>query len=139
MMPDEFKARADDPNLPGIWRGQLHQFESRRAALEGQRNVIKEKIAQLEAQITGGEAQVKAYRTQLKSVQQELESITPLVKQGLIARPRFHQLERSGAGLEGQAADALANIAKARQASSMKGNPIELSEGELGGILERAL
>ena len=54
VMPEDFKARADDPNLPGIWRGQLHQFESRLAALAGQRNVIKEKIAQLEAQITGG-------------------------------------------------------------------------------------
>ena len=115
-MPEEFKARADDPNLPGIWQGQLHQFESRLAALAGQRNVIKEKIAQLEAQITGGEAQVKAYRAQLISVQQEMESIAPLVKQGLIARPRYLQLERSGAGLEGQAADATANIARARQA-----------------------
>ena len=45
-----------------------------------------------------------------------MESIAPLVKQGLIARPRYLQLERSGAGLEGQAADAMANIAKARQA-----------------------
>ena len=116
VMPEEFKARADDPNLPGIWQGQLHQFESRLAAIAGQRNVIKEKIAQLEAQITGGEAQVKAYRAQLISVQQEMESIAPLVKQGLIARPRYLQLERSGAGLEGQAADATANIARARQA-----------------------
>ena len=116
VMPEEFKGRADDPNLPGIWQGQLHQFESRLAALAGQRNVIREKIAQLEAQITGGEAQVKAYRAQLISVQQEMESIAPLVKQGLIARPRYLQLERSGAGLEGQAADATANIARARQA-----------------------
>jgi membrane fusion protein, type I secretion system len=116
VMPQEFKARADDPNLPGIWQGQLHQFESRLAAIAGQRSVIKEKIAQLEAQIIGGEAQVKAYRAQLISVQQEMESIAPLVKQGLIARPRYLQLERSGAGLEGQAADATANIARARQA-----------------------
>ena len=41
LMPEEFKARADDPNLPGIWQGQLHQFESRLAAIAGQRNVIK--------------------------------------------------------------------------------------------------
>jgi multidrug resistance efflux pump len=88
----------------------------RLAALAGQRNVIKEKIAQLEAQITGGEAQVKAYRAQLTSVQEEIESIAPLIKQGLIARPRYLQLQRSGAELEGQAADAAANIAKARQA-----------------------
>src|SRR5207247_654888 len=40
----------------------------------------------------------------------------PLMKQGLIARPRYLQLERNGASLEGQAADADATIAKARQA-----------------------
>ena len=79
-------------------KGRSHQFESRLAALEGQRNVIKEKIAQLEHQIIGGEAQVKAYRAQLESVQKEIESIAPLVEQGLIARPRFLQLERTGAG-----------------------------------------
>ena len=59
---------------------------------------------------------MKAYQTQFESVQNELESIGPLVKQGLIARPRFLQLERSGAALEGQAADMVASIAKARQA-----------------------
>ena len=116
VMPDDLKTRADDPNLADIWRGQLSQFESRQISLAGQRNVIKEKIAQLEAQITGGDAQVKAYRAQLVSVRGEIESIAPLVQQGLIAKPRYLQLERTGAGLEGQAADALANIAKARQA-----------------------
>ena len=45
-----------------------------------------------------------------------MESIAPLVSQGLIARPRFLQLERSAAQLEGQGADTLANIAKLRQA-----------------------
>jgi membrane fusion protein, type I secretion system len=75
-----------------------------------------EKIAQLEAQITGGQAQAKAYRAQLESVKKERDDIDPLVKRGLIAQPRYLQLERSGAGLEGQEADALANIAKSRQA-----------------------
>ena len=70
----------------------------------------------LDHQIVGGEAQVKAYRSQLVSTQKEIESIIPLVNQGLIARPRFLQLERAAAGLEGQAADTLANIAKLRQA-----------------------
>lgn len=115
-MPEEFKALTTDPVFLGVWRGQLHQLESRLAAIAGQRSVIREKIAQLEAQITGGEAQVNAYRAQLASVKKELVSIEPLVKQGLIAQPRYLQLERSGVGLEGQAADTIANIAKARQA-----------------------
>src|SRR5262249_3169114 len=40
----------------------------------------------------------------------------PLVEKGLIARPRYLQLERSGTQLEGQEAEATANIAKAREA-----------------------
>ena len=115
-VPDELEALANDRVFSEVWRGQISQFEARLAALAGQREVIKEKIAQLEAQITGGEAQVKAYQAQLASVRKELHSIEPLVVRGLISQPRYLQLERAGAGLEGQAADSTANIAKARQA-----------------------
>jgi len=131
VMPEELSQRiGHDPDLPGIWRGQRQQFESRAAALEGQRKVIKEKIAQLEAQIVGGEAQVKSYRTQLESVRQELESLAPLLKQGLVARPRYLQLERSGAALEGQAADASAAIARARQAIAEQGQQMAQLDNE---------
>src|SRR5262249_11707335 len=116
VVPDDLRSRMDDPNVAGIWKGQIYQFESRLAALAGQRNVIKEKIAQLEAQIVGSQAQVKSYQTQFESVRGEMESIKPLRDKGLIARPRYLQLERTGASLEGQAADSLANIARSRQA-----------------------
>ena len=58
----------------------------------------------------------RAYAGQITSVQAEAENIKPLVDRGLIARPRILQLERTAFGLEGQIADAKANIAKARQA-----------------------
>ena len=116
-MPEDLKAAGNEhPDVTGIWNGQIHQFESRAAALAGQRNVIREKIAQLEAQIIGGAAQEKAYREQFESVRKERESLTSLVERGLIAKPRYLQLERSGVGLEGQAAETSANIAKSRQA-----------------------
>jgi HlyD family type I secretion membrane fusion protein len=115
-LPADLADKSTDPGVHSIWRAQVHQFESRLAAVEGQRKVIQEKIAQLESQIKGAEAQVKAYRAQVESVQRELESITPLVEKGLIARPRFLQLERSGSALEGQMADMVANIAKFKQA-----------------------
>jgi HlyD family type I secretion membrane fusion protein len=118
VMPTDLRARGKDSILEGIWNGQIHQFESRRNTLEGQRKVLLEKIAQLEHQIKGAEAQVKSFAEQSKSVQAEMESIRPLVDKGLIARPRYLQLERSGISLEGQAADTVANIAKARQAIS---------------------
>jgi membrane fusion protein, type I secretion system len=116
-MPEDLKAAGNEhPDVTGIWNGTIHQFESRLAALAGQRSVIREKIAQLEAQITGSEAQEKAYREQFESVRKERESLTSLVERGLIAKPRYLQLERSGVGLEGQAAETSANIAKSRQA-----------------------
>ena len=116
-IPEDLKAAGNEhPDVTGIWNGQIHQFESRLAALAGARSVIREKIAQLEAQITGGEAQEEAYREQFESVRKERESLTSLVERGLIAKPRYLQLERSGVGLEGQAAETSANIAKSRQA-----------------------
>jgi HlyD family type I secretion membrane fusion protein len=116
VLPGELKARQDEPDVQNVWRSQIHQFESRRAALEGQRKVIEEKVAQLDAQIRGSQAQLAAYRTQYESTQDELQDIKPLLDKGLISRPRYLQLERAGFALEGQAADTVANIAKYRQA-----------------------
>src|SRR6476659_7554971 len=116
VMPDDLKARSEDSYLKSVWNGQVSQFESRRAALEGQRSVIREKINQLGSQIVGAEAQAKAFTDQITSVKAEAKDIAPLVERGLIARPRILQLERTAYGLEGQIADARANIAKTRQA-----------------------
>lgn len=118
VMPNDLKARSDDPYLKSVWNGQVSQFESRRAALEGQRSVIREKINQLGSQIIGAKAQVKSFTDQINSVRSEAKDIAPLVERGLIARPRILQLERTAYGLEGQIADTDANIAKARQAIS---------------------
>jgi len=116
VMPEDLKAGAEDTYVKSVWNGQVSQFESRRAALEGQRSVIREKINQLGSQIVGAEAQVKAFTDQISSVRAEAKDVAPLVERGLIARPRILQLERTAYGLEGQIADANANIAKARQA-----------------------
>ncbi|MGX1321568.1 epimerase transport system membrane fusion protein [Bradyrhizobium sp. USDA 377] len=116
VMPSDLKARSEDPYLKSVWNGQVSQFESRRAALEGQRSVIREKINQLGSQIVGAQAQVKSFTDQINSVHSEARDIAPLVERGLIARPRILQLERTAYGLEGQIADSNANIAKARQA-----------------------
>src|SRR5436305_5825549 len=114
VMPEDLKKEGS--YFKSVWTGQVSQFDSRRAALEGQRSVLREKINQLGSQIVGGEAQVKAFTDQISSIRSEAKDIAPLVERGLIARPRILQLERTAFGLEGQIADAKPNIAKARQA-----------------------
>jgi HlyD family type I secretion membrane fusion protein len=114
--PEDLKSYGEERYIKEVWNAQVHQMQVRLAALEGQRQVIKEKIAQLEHQIVGLEAQAQAFGAQVLSVKDELSSLLPLLEKGLVARPRVLQLERTAAGLDGQIADAKANIAKARQA-----------------------
>jgi multidrug efflux pump subunit AcrA (membrane-fusion protein) len=74
-MPDDLKARGQESYIKSVWNGQISQFESRRAALEGQRNVIREKINQLGSQIVGAGAQVKAFTDQISSVRAEAKDV----------------------------------------------------------------
>src|SRR5438270_4902482 len=106
VMPEDVKTQ--DSYFKSVWNGQISQFESRRAAIEGQRSVIREKINQLGSQIVGAQAQVKSFTDQISSIRAEAKDIAPLVERGLIARPRILQLERTAFGLEGQIADAKA-------------------------------
>lgn len=126
--PAELAAREGDAFVGDIWKGQVEQFRSRRATLDGQRRVIGEKIKQLGAQIEGAEAQGRAYTDQIASVRAEAASIGPLVEKMLLPRPRLLQLERSASGLEAQIADTRASIAKAREAISEQ----ELQAAQLG-------
>ncbi len=72
VIPPELAERRSDLYAKSIWAGQIKQFETRRAALEGQRKMITEKIHQLQSQIEGAEAQVKAYTEQIVSVRAEI-------------------------------------------------------------------
>ncbi len=94
---------------------QKHEFESRRAALDGEEKILVYRISQLKEQIAGNEAQEKAYGDQLASVFGEKESLADLVKKGLVTKPRILQLERTVAGLQGQVAEIRAATAAALQ------------------------
>ena len=99
-----------------VLAGQIEQFELRRHALDGQRRIIGEKIAQLEAQIQGAEAQTSSNRSQRDSIKSEAATLAPLVERGVIAKPRLLQLERSAAAFDGQIGELSASIARNRQA-----------------------
>jgi HlyD family type I secretion membrane fusion protein len=114
--PPDIAQRLNEPEVSTLWTTQMQQFQSRRASLEGQRQVLREKINQLKEQITGNEQQVASFKQQIESVKKELTDITPLVEKGLITQPRLLQLQRTQFGLEGQVASTTADIARARQA-----------------------
>ena len=113
--PPAIAAKMSDPEMSRVWTAQQQQFRSRRAAIEGQRQVLRERIGQLREQIIGNEQEVKSFKQQIDSVRKELTDIMPLVEKGLVTQPRKLQLERTAFGLEGQIASTTAEIARARQ------------------------
>jgi len=96
--------------------GQLREFASRKSAIEGQENVLQQRIAQLQEQIKGAESRIAAYRAQLQSVNDEKESLADLIAKQLILKSRVLQLERTASGLQGQIGDTEGTIAQARKA-----------------------
>lgn len=99
-----------------VLASQTQQIEFRRTALDGQRRIIGEKIAQLNAQIEGADAQAAGHRAQRDSIKAEAASLAPLVERGVIAKPRLLQLERSAAAFDGQIGELAGAVARNRQA-----------------------
>ena len=95
--------------------GQKQLFDNRRIALNGQKNVLETRVAELREQIIGGESQVLAYDAQLQSVVEEQASLSDLLQKELITRARTLQLQRTQDGLKGQIGAAQASIATARK------------------------
>src|SRR5262245_42603946 len=65
--PAEIASQLDDPDVRDVWNAQQQQFRSRMTSLEGARQVLREKINQLEEQIGGNTKQVATYKLQTES------------------------------------------------------------------------
>ncbi len=113
--PPELIAQADDPSVAAAMANQREEFAGRRTALEGQKQVLRQRSAQLDEAITGNQAQRQAYQEQLDSVVAEKDSLADLLSKGIISRSRTLQLERTESGIRGQLAQVDADIGKARQ------------------------
>jgi epimerase transport system membrane fusion protein len=114
--PDELTSARDDAGIRKILDTETKQFEIRRTGLEGQVLVLKQRIAQLQAQIGGAEAQQTAVKESLAIIAAQLKDQNYLLDKGLTQRPRVLELERTAAGLRGQQGDLIGAIAKAKQA-----------------------
>ncbi|HSQ04248.1 MAG TPA: HlyD family type I secretion periplasmic adaptor subunit [Burkholderiales bacterium] len=103
------------PEMRSVLEGQVNLFNSRRATLQGQTDVLRKKITQAQEQIVGFEGQLASYKRQLESTRSENAGLKGLFRQGYVPRQRMLELERAEASLEGQISDMSSNIVRARQ------------------------
>ena len=113
--PKSLYEQRSNRKLQEIMALQQSQFETRRAAISGQRQILNQRVQQLEEQIVGLEALQRSKTRQAGFIQEEIKMIEGLVKAGHVTRQRLLSLQREQARLDGEAADHVSAIAKARQ------------------------
>jgi HlyD family secretion protein len=94
---------------------QARELQTRQGSVTAQKNVLKQREAELEQQIIGYKRQVVATDAQSKSIASELEGARALNARGFGPLTRVRQLERNAQELDSTRADLDANIAKSQQ------------------------
>ena len=116
QFPADLLNRRVEPEIDKMLSTETRQFEIRRNSLDSLIGVLNQRIRQSEEQIGGLRAQLAAVNEQTEIIAAQLKDEHFLLARGLTQRPRVLELERTAAGLRGQAGDIAASIARAHQA-----------------------
>ncbi|MBB3809241.1 HlyD family type I secretion periplasmic adaptor subunit [Pseudochelatococcus contaminans] len=116
VFPQALMTRAGDAEVKRILDDQVTQFRERRASLEGQIAVMKNRITQYQSEIEGLEREHQSAEQQLFFIDDELVGVKALAKKGLVSKTRESSLEREKARLDGIIGRNQADSAKARNA-----------------------
>src|SRR5262249_26534238 len=99
--PPQVLTRAEEPAMAELIKIETAQFESRRAARDGQKSQLQKKIAELQQQAEGIDAQQGSIKRQATFTQGELDGLRALDKQ-LVPADRMSAVERQAAQYDGQ-------------------------------------
>jgi HlyD family secretion protein len=112
--PAELLARRNDPDVAKAVTGELRQFETRRAARDGQKSQLRERLVQLRQEISGYEAQITSKAKQIDWLTKELVGVNELWEKNLVPYTRVTNLERDKERLDGERGQLIASIAQTK-------------------------
>lgn len=116
VFPPELVARRTDPKVVEILAVQGDEFIARRASLQGQTEILTQRVLQLQKQIDGLNVRIESNDRQVALVRQEIIGVAGLVRMGLERLPRLLSLQREEARLIGERGEAIENVARTQQA-----------------------
>jgi HlyD family secretion protein len=114
VFPPMLLARADDPDVKNIMASETKLFEVRTNGRTGQKAQLRERVTQLNEEISGLTAQEKAKEKETALVEKELVGVRTLYDQHLVQLSRLTVLERDAARLAGERAQYIAARAQAK-------------------------
>jgi HlyD family secretion protein len=112
--PPQLTDRIRDPDVATVMASESKLFEVRVNGRAGQKAQLRERVTQLNEEISGLSAQEKAKDEEIALVQKELEGVRDLYNKRLIQISRLTTLERDSARLNGERAQYIASRAQAR-------------------------
>lgn len=124
--PTELNGRSDEPLVGRIMSDQAHQFEERRASLEGQVNILSARIEQLAMGIKGLEIEKDSTEKQVAYINDELKGLRSLAEKQLVPKTRVFAMERERTRLEGIIGRSIADVAKSQ--GSISETQIQIQE-----------
>jgi HlyD family type I secretion membrane fusion protein len=114
--PDDLVQREADPKIAEIIETQRNEFQARHISLQGQADILSQRVLQMRKQIDGLRVRIESNDRQLALIRQEVAIVEGLVRQGLERLARLLALQRDEARLLGERGEAIENIARTEQA-----------------------
>ena len=114
VFPDELLAATADSRVDEAINGQRRVFQARRKALQGDIDVLTQRIGQFGEQIGGLQALMASKTKRIGLYQEEMDGLKTLFAKGMGDKSRLREWERLVAELEGERADHQASIAATR-------------------------
>jgi HlyD family secretion protein len=111
---EELAPRIGESAVKSLLAAESTLFQARATAREGQKGLLRNRIAQLNEEIAGQEAQVGAKAKQLELIAGELIGVQDLYEKRLVPLPRLTALQREGARIEGERGQLISAIAETR-------------------------
>ncbi|MCG8561798.1 MAG: HlyD family type I secretion periplasmic adaptor subunit, partial [Hyphomicrobiales bacterium] len=106
-------ARVGNPDVDAALHNERRLFEFRKAAREGQKAQLRERIVQYQHEIAGLKAQELAYARGLAVLEREIASLRPLLEKGIVNTQRLNSLEAQAATFDGERGEKIAFQARA--------------------------
>jgi len=112
--PVSLTSRAQEPDVAAVMTSERKLFELRHTARIGQKAQLRQRIAQLEEEISGLSAQRDAKAKEIALINRELTGVRELFQKNLVQMNRLTQLEREATRLEGERGQYVAANAQAK-------------------------
>lgn len=115
-IPESVTPYLNDSQVEEIIQTQKALFDARRASHLGEIAVLKQRLEQVLADISGQETELKSRKRQLDLANKELRDVEPLFAKGFANQQRLGGLQREQARMEGDVGRMVADIARSKGA-----------------------